>query len=183
MALLWKMICNLKDPMSLRHPVQETSSGFGLFQKSHIYRALQEIPIYRAFPNKLCLWGSFALCVGLVCPVYRHFQKGLFVEPYFLGFFASETWWLRMTCVATTQPCVVAEVEDPTHRSLFLGLFCERDLMATGDSPVLWPRSVETPAYRCAFLGPFCTRDLMATGGVCGHNTALCCGRGGGGAS
>ena len=28
MALLWKMICNLGDPMSLRHPVQDIQNRF-----------------------------------------------------------------------------------------------------------------------------------------------------------
>ena len=40
MALLWKMICNLGDPMSLRHPVH-TLGETSKYQKQH-----QKRPIY-----------------------------------------------------------------------------------------------------------------------------------------
>ena len=71
MALLWKMICNLGDPMSLRHPVINFLRKAGYrtdFQVKYMY-----VNIY------VCIYIYIYICTYLYMCVYIHIYIYMYI--------------------------------------------------------------------------------------------------------
>jgi len=104
-ALLWKMICNLGDPMCLRHPVSATYSA-------HCYEKHQEYPI---IDNRKCT--VFSTTDNIKCTV---FYEWVMSHSYV---WHDSYWQHKVYCILYNLQLTVQPIISLVYMSLFIYIY------------------------------------------------------------
>ena len=99
MALLWKMICNLGDPMSLCHPVLASTAGYASLQAC--------VAEYMIFTVHACLLICAFTCISMCIHMYYHSQQvtplcrrvTLHTHMWVYRYMHSHTYQCDITCI------------------------------------------------------------------------------------